>query len=182
MAAESGTVYFWGNKSPFSNFYVCREPFAMTIEFAPGVRETFRFLTSEQAFMYSKAAFFKDHSACIEVLRAKTAKEAKAIGRRVRGFDEERWTAARWPIMYACVTAKFRGCAEARAAMEANGDARYAEASPYDRIWGIGYRAREAPAHEEDWGLNLLGKILGAVAEARRTGSDSGGVLLLHSL
>jgi ribA/ribD-fused uncharacterized protein len=34
------------------------------------------------------------------------------------------------------------------------------EASPYDRIWGIGYDDRSAINNIKDWGENLLGRIL----------------------
>ena len=34
------------------------------------------------------------------------------------------------------------------------------KASPYDRIWGIGFSAGKAGANRDDWGNNLLGKAL----------------------
>lgn len=35
------------------------------------------------------------------------------------------------------------------------------QASPYDRTWGIGFSAEDAPkVKREEWGLNLLGQIL----------------------
>ena len=181
MAAEEApTVYFWGADSPFSNFYV--RDFEMQIEFSGGVSQRFVFPSSEHAFMYCKATFFKDHAAALQVLRATTPKQAKGIGRRVKGFDEERWTSVRWNIMYACLLAKFSKCPEAWAAMKANGDAAYAEASPYDRIWGIGYRARDAERHRESWGLNLLGKILGAIYRQRIVDPTATVTLAMHNL
>lgn len=34
------------------------------------------------------------------------------------------------------------------------------QASPKDRIWGVGYDAEHAEANRADWGENLLGKAL----------------------
>lgn len=35
-----------------------------------------------------------------------------------------------------------------------------AKASPFDRIWGVGYGAVNAERNRGDWGENLLGKAL----------------------
>lgn len=34
------------------------------------------------------------------------------------------------------------------------------QASPTDRIWGVGYDAAKAEANRSDWGQNLLGNAL----------------------
>lgn len=39
-------------------------------------------------------------------------------------------------------------------------DQRPEQASPRDRIWGVGYDAEHAEANRADWGENLLGKAL----------------------
>ena len=39
------------------------------------------------------------------------------------------------------------------------------KASPYDRIWGIGFSAAKAATNRNKWGLNLLGKALMRVRE-----------------
>ena len=36
----------------------------------------------------------------------------------------------------------------------------FVEASPYDRIWGIGYSEKDALENIPYWGENLLGKII----------------------
>lgn len=45
------------------------------------------------------------------------------------------------------------------------GDREIVEASPRDRIWGVGFGAKNAECQRARWGLNLLGK---ALTEARR--------------
>ena len=42
------------------------------------------------------------------------------------------------------------------------------QASPFDRIWGVGYDAANADANRENWGENLLGKALMNVRERLR--------------
>jgi ribA/ribD-fused uncharacterized protein len=50
--------------------------------------------------------------------------------------------------------------ADARARLLATGDRELVEASPYDRIWGIGFAAKNAEANRARWGQNLLGKAI----------------------
>lgn len=39
-------------------------------------------------------------------------------------------------------------------------DRELVEASPMDRIWGVGFAAQDASANRRRWGQNLLGKAL----------------------
>lgn len=50
----------------------------------------------------------------------------------------------------------------------ATGDRELVEASPEDRIWGIGFDAANANAHRDEWGENLLGKALSRVRQRIR--------------
>ncbi|KAI1073395.1 DUF1768-domain-containing protein [Whalleya microplaca] len=50
----------------------------------------------------------------------------------------------------------------------ATGDRELVEASPYDRIWGVGFRPQDAGRNRKRWGLNLLGKCLMEVREQFR--------------
>lgn len=53
------------------------------------------------------------------------------------------------------------------------GDRELAEASSFDRVWGIGYSAGEAAkAPRDSWGQNLLGKALVRVRERTRKEED----------
>lgn len=42
----------------------------------------------------------------------------------------------------------------------ATGERELVEASPMDRIWGIGFAEKNAGANRHRWGQNLLGKAL----------------------
>ena len=59
---------------------------------------------------------------------------------------------------------KFLQNSEHMAALKAHNDKIIVEASPEDRIWGIGYSERNAMANIADWGENLLGKMITELA------------------
>lgn len=48
------------------------------------------------------------------------------------------------------------------------GDRELVEASPTDRIWGVGFAMANAGEHREEWGENRLGKAMMAVREKIR--------------
>lgn len=52
------------------------------------------------------------------------------------------------------------------------GERELVEASPMDRIWGIGFAEMDAGANRHRWGQNLLGK---ALMEVRRRLREEGG-------
>lgn len=47
------------------------------------------------------------------------------------------------------------------------------KASPYDRIWGIGFSAANAGVNTDNWGENLLGKALMRVRDRLQTEVES---------
>lgn len=84
----------------------------------------------------------------------------KAVGRRVRGFDEDIWVQERERIVVEGNMLKFEQNRALREKLLATGDKILVEASSEDRIWGIGFAEKHAMANQEWWGLNLLGKAL----------------------
>lgn len=42
------------------------------------------------------------------------------------------------------------------------------QASPTDRIWGVGFGAADALEHRSDWGENRLGKAISRVRDRLR--------------
>ena len=72
--------------------------------------------------------------------------------------------------MYEGCRAKFSSSADLRAQLLATENKLLAEASPYDKIWGIGLAPSDKSAENPDnWkGLNLLGKVLMKVREDLR--------------
>lgn len=129
---------------------------------APFTVDGVAYPTAEHWMMAEKARLFGDDAALARVLAAPSPGAAKAVGREVRGFDGERWDAARWEIVVRGNVAKF-GQNPALGEFLANtGDRVLVEASPVDRIWGIGLAEDDPAAQDpERWrGLNLLGYAL----------------------
>jgi ribA/ribD-fused uncharacterized protein len=120
------------------------------------------YATAEHYMMAQKAELFGDQETLAAILSAPGPSQAKNLGRRVRGFDDERWIAHRFDVAVRGNLAKFGQNPELQAWLLATGDAVIVEASPVDRIWGIGLAADDARAQEPNsWqGLNLLGFAL----------------------
>lgn len=118
-----------------------------------------RYATAEHWMMAEKARLFEDAAMFERIVATDDPAEAKALGREVRGFDQERWSAARFGIVVAGGEAKFGAHEGLRTFLLGTGDEVLVEATPRDRIWGIGM-GRDNPAARDPrrWrGKNLLG-------------------------
>ncbi|WP_026212410.1 NADAR family protein [Longispora albida] len=120
------------------------------------------YATAEHYMMWSKATLFGDDEIAAKTLAASTPGAVKALGRQVRGFQQELWEAERFRIVVAGNAAKFGQDAELGAYLAGTGNRVLVEASPVDRIWGIGLAADDPRAgNPQQWrGLNLLGFAL----------------------
>ncbi|MFD2352846.1 NADAR family protein [Nonomuraea ferruginea] len=118
--------------------------------------------------MAHKALLFGDEVAAEKILAAAHPGEAKKLGRAVGGFDEETWAAHRYEIVVRGNLAKFGQHAELKEFLLTTGGRVLVEASPLDRVWGIGLAADDpAAASPATWrGLNLLGFALMDVRDA----------------
>jgi ribA/ribD-fused uncharacterized protein len=123
---------------------------------------------AEHYMMWGKAMLFGDAATAERVLAAAEPKQAKALGREVRDFDQRRWEEHRLDIVVAGNTAKFGQHENLRQFLVGTGDQVLVEASPLDRVWGIGLSADDPRATDPDqWqGLNLLGEALMKVRAA----------------
>ena len=120
------------------------------------------FKTAEHYMMYHKALLFKDYSAAKKVLTSNNPGEAKAIGRQVIGFEQQQWNARCFDIVVSGNIAKFSQHKELKTFLINTGNRIIVEASPVDRIWGIGL-AKDDPGCENPYlwkGANLLGFAL----------------------
>lgn len=124
------------------------------------------FATAEHYMMWRKAMLFGDPASAAKILSASHPRLAKELGRQVRRFDNDRWAAHRSSIVLEGNIAKFGQHRDLRRFLLGTGDRILVEASPSDRVWGIGLAEDDPRATTpERWrGLNLLGF---ALTEAR---------------
>jgi ribA/ribD-fused uncharacterized protein len=106
------------------------------------------FATAEHYMMWRKAALFGDIEIAENVLTAAHPHQAKSLGSQVRGFDQTVWEAERYAIVVAGSIAKFSEHDELKAFLLTTGARVLVEASPVDRIWGIGLAATDPGADD----------------------------------
>jgi ribA/ribD-fused uncharacterized protein len=118
-----------------------------------------RYPTAEHWMMAEKARLFGDQETAAKILSALTPQEVKQLGREARGFDPHVWDREKAGIVEEGNFHKFAQNTELAAFLIATGEQILVEASPVDRIWGIGLAADHPDAQNPLlWrGENLLG-------------------------
>ena len=126
---------------------------------------------AEQYMMAEKARLFGDELMLGKILVEPNPATQKKLGQRIRGFDDATWHKHRVDIVVRGNLAKFAQSEKLRTALCNTGDKTLVEASPFDRIWGIGLRADDPRAQDRaTWnGHNLLGQALEEVRRRLRT-------------
>src|SRR5262245_43698308 len=113
---------------------------------SPFVLGGVRYSCCEQYMMAEKARLFGDQETLSKILAAETPREQKALGRQVKPFDEQRWNSVCREIVYQGNLAKFTQNEDLLALLLATGEKTLVEASPTDKIWGIGLDAKDRRA------------------------------------
>jgi ribA/ribD-fused uncharacterized protein len=121
-----------------------------------------RFPTAEHYMMRCKARLFGDSDVERQLLAEDSPAVAKQLGRRVRNFRSDIWDRHRFDVVLRGSIAKFEQNDILRRYLLGTGERILAEASPVDRIWGIGFEATDRRAKDPlVWtGLSLLGFAL----------------------
>jgi iron complex outermembrane recepter protein len=154
-------LFFWGDK-PNKDGSLGAGCFSQWWAEHPFDVGGFHYATAEHWMMAGKARLFNDDAAAEAVLAARTPAEAKSIGRTVANFEEAQWNTAKYELVKTGNLHKFSQHPELRDFLLKTGDRILVEASPVDRIWGIGL-AKEHPdaGNPGRWqGENLLGFAL----------------------
>ena len=128
------------------------------------------YLCMEQYMMAGKAELFGDQEIREQILKCGDPKQIKALGRKVRGFDQKVWDKFKYAIVLNGNWCKFSQNRNLREFLLSTGDSVLAEASPYDNIWGIRLAASSPEAQDPmKWrGQNLLGFALMEVRDELR--------------
>ena len=124
-----------------------------------------KFFCTEQAFMWAKAKYFNDQEIADKILlEQKSPMVCKQLGRIVKNYNDKKWNLVRYSFMHDVNYEKYKQDLMLRAKLLNNqfDNKIFVEASPTDRIWGIGL-AQDDPNINDDsnWhGQNLLGKVI----------------------
>lgn len=159
-------AFFWGH-TPSKDGSVTKSCFSQWWSGHPFDVDGIRYATAEHYMMAEKARLFHDEATLSKIIAAKSPAIAKKLGRQVAHFDDRTWLQHRWDIVVRGNAAKFAQHEELKTFLLETGDRVLVEASPYDRIWGIGMLATDDDAEKPQlWkGLNLLGFALMEVRE-----------------
>lgn len=161
MIYKPGQVeLFWGPASPFSQWYPCKFTVTFKSEYKRDINVTF--VNAEQWMMFRKAQTFGDLDQAGKILKEKSPSKVKEMGRRVKHFDEKQWDVEKYDIVRQGNIYKFSQNPELKKAILATKNKYIIEASPYDKVWGVGLGAKNKNIYDTDkWkGQNLLGKAI----------------------
>jgi ribA/ribD-fused uncharacterized protein len=161
-------IFFWGHQ-PRKDGVISKSCFSQWFERGfdwKGIN----YPTAEHWMMAEKARLFMDYEMLEHILNARTAPEAKKLGRKVKGFDISFWAQHCESIVQNGNYLKFTQHEDLKTFLLGTGDRILVEASPYDNIWGIGMKAGdEGIEYPQNWkGKNLLGYALMAVRDKIR--------------
>lgn len=112
--------------------------------------------------MAEKARLFGDEESAKKAVAAQNPREAKTIGRGVKHFNESTWLNNRFKIVVNANYHKFSQDDALKVFLLSTNERVLVEASPVDKIWGIGLAAENNSCENPNlWkGLNLLGFAL----------------------
>lgn len=129
---------------------------------APFEVEGMKYNTAEHWMMVKKALLFEDRESAERILRCASPAEAKRLGRTVKGFDAKSWDERKGDIVVAGNLHKFSQHAALKKYLLSTGRKILVEASPVDKVWGIGMAKGDDPIENPTrWrGENQLGFAL----------------------
>ena len=131
----------------------------------PETGKPLEFHTAEQYMMYWKALLMGDDATAEKILATSGPAEAKALGREVSNFDQEVWDGNCDGVVEKGTLLKFQQDQRLKSILLGTGTRILVEASPNDKVWGIGFNTEDALRNENQWGENKLGKALMKVRE-----------------
>ncbi|GAB1521475.1 hypothetical protein RhiTH_004571 [Rhizoctonia solani] len=127
---------------------------------------TFAYQSTEQ-----KGLLFAPNSPVThEILKTNSPAELRSLSHKIPNFDEAAWAKQQISVITNGNYLKFTQDPGLKGLLLGTGSRELVEANPYDRVWGIGYDAKEAPTHRNRWGDNLMGKALMSVRKAIKSG------------
>jgi ribA/ribD-fused uncharacterized protein len=125
-----------------------------------------KYTSCEQWMMAEKARLFNDNQIRSEIFFNESPDVIKKLGRKIKGFNNEKWDKYKFSIVKFGNYLKFKQDKTMLNYMLSTKNKILVEASPYDKIWGIGLSKENQDVFDVNkWqGENLLGF---AIMEAR---------------
>lgn len=147
-------TFFW--HGPFSQWH----PSVFTVD-------KIQYNCAEQYMMAQKALMFGDHARWLAIMSSAEPKAQKTLGRQVENFNPDEWDKVARDIVKKGNIAKFEQNPDLKDQLLETKDTTLVEASPYDKIWGIGLAQDDPKALDRNsWqGTNWLGETLTEVRE-----------------
>lgn len=123
------------------------------------------FMIREQWMMYIKALLFANDQnenlmIASQILENSNPAIIKKLGRKVQDFDQEIWNEHKYQIVLDGNYFEFSQNSKMKRILLETKNKELIEASPYDSVWGIGFKEIDAVGNESEWGENLLGKAI----------------------
>ena len=153
-------IYFYGHKEHY--VYACLSNFYPS-QFTDCDNITYH--CSEQYLMACKAFIMNDLATMEKIMHADNPYQCKKLGRQVKNWNQEVWDQHKGEIMFDALYYKFSQNDDILQKLLSTGNSILAEASPRDRIWGIGLNITDGQSGKNWRGQNLLGKTLMRVRE-----------------
>ncbi len=153
--------FFFGHKPDSTGLNVFSQWYpAVFTDTHNGVSYTYA--NTEQYMMAQKALLFDDMPIFHSIMNTTDPAKIKNFGRLVKNFDQKKWNECKFEIVVNGNRCKFTQNPILMKQLLSTGDRIIVEASPYDKIWGIGLSASNAVSTPMNkWpGQNLLGKAL----------------------
>lgn len=148
---KNNTIFFWGGvfsqwaKTPIKDLYWNTS-----------------YSTAEQGMMYRKAMTFHDKEIADKILETSDPRQQKELGRQVKNYDDLVWKERRLEIVTQINYWKFSQNRELKSIIVGLKDWEFVEASPVDKIWGVGMSVDDDRIFDpSNWqGENLLGQAI----------------------
>lgn len=160
-------VFFFGDKANKIGVNIFSQWFPVDFVEYLDKKTKITYRNAEQYMMAQKALLFGDTFYFKKIMETINPATIKHYGRKISGFDPKIWDDNKFNIVVQGNRLKFGQNPELMKRLLETGIKTIVEASPYDKVWGIGLTAEQAAKLPENaWpGENLLGKALMVVRD-----------------
>jgi len=149
-------IFYFGEESVFSHWFKCS--FSINNQ---------SFCCVEQYLMYQKARLFNDAEIAKRILNSSNPARHHHLGKKVAGFNKQSWQQKCRQFAFDGNYGKFTQNSILLETLLQTEGKNFAEASPYDRLWGIGLSMKNPKIYDRSqWrGRNWAGEVLQSVRD-----------------